>query len=584
MVSLKERLTELLINNKLITQEQLNEALEAQKQKGGRLSSIIIDLKFIKESDLMLTLSQGLGLPLMDLKRFKIDLEIAKIIPPEIARHYQIIPISKIGDTITVAMADPLNIFAIDHVASLTGHKINPIISSSQDIMQTIELSYPDSTGGVIDDLMKEMAVTTIELVREEKESQPSDQELDRVSRELPVIRVTNMILEEGVKKKSSDILIEPQDKKLRVRFRIDGILREQQAPPKSMHPSIVSRVKVMSTLNIAEHRLPQDGRFKVKIGGKEVDFRVSILPSSFGEKVAIRILDKTQATLDIDKLGFDEKNVAALKKVSRMPHGMMLACGPTGSGKTTTLYSILKFVDSPEKNLVTVEDPVEYQLEGVNQVTIRPEIGLTFAGSLRAILRQDPNVIMIGEIRDFDTVDIAIKSALTGHLVISTLHTTTAPGAIVRLINMGVEPYLIDSSLLCVLAQRLVRKICTSCREEHSIAKDVVDSLKLKVPAPTGGLFGKGGADASKGIKFYRGKGCPRCFNLGYAGRIVIGELLLLTPKVRELVLSRAQEHIIKQQARSEGMKTLRENGLELALKGVTTLEEILRVTAPDE
>ncbi|MBU3958807.1 MAG: Flp pilus assembly complex ATPase component TadA, partial [Candidatus Omnitrophica bacterium] len=558
MVSLKEHLTEILINNKLITQEQLDQALEAQKKKGGRLSDILVDLNFIKENELILLLSETLNFPLIDLKRFKIDQEVIKIIPVNIARHYQIVPISKMGDTIAMAMADPLNIFAIDHVEALTGYKINPIISSSQNILQTIEAYYPDATTGVIDGLIKEMASSSIELIKEEQQVLPDDQELNRISRQAPVIKITNMILEEGINKKSSDILIEPLNKKLRVRFRIDGVLQEQQAPPKNMHPPIVSRIKVMSDLNIAEHRLSQDGRFKARMSGKEVDFRVSILPSSLGEKVAIRILDKSCALLDIDKLGFAEEGISKLKKAAKLPHGMILVCGPTGSGKTTTLYSILKFVDSPSKNIVTVEDPVEYQLEGINQVTSRPKIGLTFASALRSILRQDPNVIMIGEIRDYETVDIAIKSALTGHLVLSTLHTTTSSGAIVRLVNMGVEPYLINSSLVCVLTQRLLRKVCTHCKEPHPIKKEIMDTLKLAV-------------DTSKNPKFFKGKGCPRCFNTGYSGRIPIAEILLVTLKIRELILSQPQEHLIKQQARQEGMKTLREQGLEVALKGIT-------------
>ncbi|MBM3244711.1 MAG: secretion system protein E [Candidatus Omnitrophica bacterium] len=568
MVSLKERLTEILINNKLITEDELNEALEVQNKKGGRLSDIIVELKFIKEDDLISTLSQGLGFPLIDLKRFKIDTEVAKIIPVEVARHYQIIPVSRIGGTITLAMADPLNIFAIDHVKSLTGYKINPIIASVQDIAQAIELSYPDQTRGAIDDLVKEISGSSIEFIKEDREILPSGQELNRISQEVPVIKVTNMILEESVKKKSSDILIEPWDKRMRVRFRIDGVLHEQAAPPWNMHNSIVSRIKVMSELNIAEHRLPQDGRFKAKIMGREIDFRISVLPSSFGEKVAIRILDKAQATLDLTKLGFSEGTIAVLKKMAKLPHGMILVCGPTGSGKTTTLYSILKFVDDPHKNIVTVEDPVEYQLEGINQVTVKPDIGLTFAAALRSILRQDPNVIMIGEVRDFDTVDIAIKSALTGHLVISTLHTTTSAGAIIRLVNMGVEPYLIDSSLVCVIGQRLVRKVCPYCREKYSLSKDVAASLKMDVKDPV----------------FFKAKGCPQCFNTGYKGRLAISEVLVMSAKVRELVIAREQEHAIKQQARSEGMRTLREEGLSMALAGLTTLEEVLRVTAADE
>jgi type IV pilus assembly protein PilB len=570
MLSLKDRLKEILINNKLITQEQLDKAIQTQKEKGGRLSDIIVGLNFIKENELILSLSQGLGLPPIDLKRFSIDLEVAKIIPYEIARHYQIIAVSKMGDTITLAMADPLNIFAIDHVKALTGYKINPIISSSQDIIQTIDLSYPDAAEGVVEGIVREMT-SSVELVKKPEEALPDTQELDRISHEAPVIQITNRILEEAVLKKASDILIEPCDKKLRMRFRIDGVLQEQKPPPKGMHASIISRIKVISNLNIAERRLPQDGRFKAQIADRDIDFRVSILPSSLGEKAALRILDKSQATLDIEKLGFSEEAILKLKGASTLPHGLILVCGPTGSGKTTTLYSILKFVDSPEKNLVTVEDPIEFQLEGINQVASHPEIGLTFACALRSILRQDPNVIMIGEIRDFETVDIAIKSALTGHLVISTLHTTTAPGAIVRLINMGVEPYLINASLICVVSQRLVRKVCSYCKQKYVLKKDILDSLRL--------------VDINmKDKDFYRGKGCPHCFNTGYSGRIAIAEILLMTQKIRELVLSGAQEHLIKQQACQEGMMTLRQAGLQAAANSLTSLEEVLRLTAADE
>ncbi|MDI6758694.1 MAG: ATPase, T2SS/T4P/T4SS family [Candidatus Omnitrophota bacterium] len=569
MVSLKRQLEELLINNKVITQEQLNKALEIQKEKSGRLSSILIEQKFIKEEILISILIKGLGLPLIDLKRLKIDPDTAGIIPVNVARHYQIIAVSKIGDMVTLAMVDPLNIFAIDDVSALTGYKINPIISTSNDITQAIEASYPDLTKNIVEDLVKELKSSSIELIDEKKEVALSDNELFRISREPLAIKVTNMLLEDAVEIKSSDILIEPFSDSLRLRFRIDGILKEQKALPKSIHPSIVSRIKIISDLNIAEHRLPQDGRFKAKIAGKEVDFRVSIIPSSFGEKVAIRILDKSQAQLDIEKLGFNEEIISTLKKVSKLPHGMMLVCGPTGCGKTTTLYSILKFIDSPDKNIVTVEDPLEYQLEGINQVAARPDIGLTFASALRSILRQDPNIIMIGEIRDYETVDIAIKSALTGHLVLSTLHATTAPGSIVRLVNMGVEPYLINASLICVLAQRLVRKICNHCKEEYTIKKDIIESLKLNLGD----------------IKpvFFRGKGCSRCLDTGYSGRVGIAEVLLLSPAIRELILNRAQEHLVRQEGRKQGMKTLREDGLRAALEGITTLEEVLRVSASD-
>jgi type IV pilus assembly protein PilB len=571
MVSLKERLTELLISSRLMNKEQLEKAFQLQKEKGGSLREAILALNLVKENDLVKVLSEGLGFPPLDLRRFKIDYEIVKIIPIDIARQHQVIAISKMGNAVTVAMVDPLNIFAIDAISSLTGYKINPIIASGHDIAQAIELSYPDATKGIIDNLVQEIAVSKMEFVEEKNEAMPSSEELSRVSREGPVIQVTNSILEEGVMKKSSDILIEPLENSLRLRFRIDGVLHEQKAPPKKMHAPIISRLKVISDLDISEHRLPQDGRFKHSFGGKEVDFRISILPSSMGEKAAIRILDKSQAPLDIDKLGFNEDAIAKLKKVSLLPHGMLLVCGPTGSGKTTTLYSLLKFVDSPAKNMVTVEDPVEYQLEGVNQVTARPDIGLSFAMALRSILRQDPNVIMIGEIRDYETVDVAIKSALTGHLVISTLHTTTAAGAVARLINMGVEPYMINAAVICVVSQRLVRRVCPFCAEKYEVKPEILESLKLQL-------------EKLGGAQFMRGKGCPRCFNMGYLGRIGIAEVLLISPAIRELILSRAQEHIIKNQARKEGMRTLREDGLLSAGHGLTTLEEVIRVTAPDE
>lgn len=570
MTLLKERLIELLINNKLITQDQLNEALEVQQQKGGRLSDTIVSLKFIKENDLMSILSQGLGFPLIDLRRYKIEPEIVKIIPYEVSKHYQIVSISKVGNTVTLAMADPLNIFALDHVKTLTGYNINPIISTSQDILQALETAYPDTAKDMINDLVKEIHDTSIELVKEEKESQPSDVELNRISNEAPVIKVTNMLLEEAVKKKVSDILVEPMSNKLRVRFRCDGVLREQPFLPKNMHAPIISRIKVMSELNISEHRLPQDGRFKMSLLDKEVDFRISVLPSSLGEKIAIRILDKSANILDIDKLGFYSDVTDKLKKMAVLPHGMILVCGPTGSGKTTTLYSILKYVDSPQKNIVTVEDPVEFQLEGINQVTARPDIGLTFASALRSILRQDPNVIMIGEIRDFETVDIAIKSALTGHLVLSTLHTTTASGAIVRLVNMGVDPYLLNAAVIGLAAQRLLRKVCNFCKEKYSIDSDALRALGIV-------------AEKNKKIELVRGKGCSRCYNSGYSGRLSIAEVIILTPKIRELILSRQQEHIIRKAAREEGMKTLREQAVSVMLENIVTLDEVIRVTVSD-
>ena len=546
-------------------------ALQIQKEHGGRLSDVLVKLNLVGERDLLLALSEGLGFPPISLSRFKIDDEVLKLVPRDMAKHYQIVPVAKMGKSLTVAMADPLNIFAIDDVKSLTGFEINPIIASQKEINQTIEQYYDEPATQAIDEIIKEVSEIDIEVVRAAEEAGPDAQELVRLTREAPVIKITNLILEQAIEMGASDILVEPFEHTMRVRLRIDGVLREIESPPLKFHAPIVSRIKVVSELDIAEHRLPQDGRFKIKMTDRFVDFRVSVLPTFYGEKVALRILDKSTATLDIDRLGFDNQTLATVKASSDRPHGMIIACGPTGSGKTTTLYSILKYVDSPEDNIVTVEDPVEYQIEGINQVSIRPEIGLTFASCLRSILRQDPDVIMVGEIRDFETVDIAIKSALTGHMVLTTLHTTTAAGSIVRLVNMGVEPFLITSSVICIVNQRLVRKVCEACKESHPLSDTMIETL---------GLTRKG----KESILAYRGKGCKRCFNTGYSGRIVIGEVIVLTPAIKGLILSRAQEYEIKAASRREGMKTLRENGVAKVLEGATSLEEILRVTALDE
>ncbi|MDD5568108.1 MAG: ATPase, T2SS/T4P/T4SS family [Candidatus Omnitrophica bacterium] len=570
MASLKDYLTEILINNRLLTWEQLSQALSAQKENGGCLRDAIIGLNFIKEEELDFVLSRSLGLPLIDLKHFRIDPDIVKIIPINIARRYKIVPVSKTGDMITLAMADPLNIFTVDHVSSLGGYKINPVISDSQDILRTIDFFFSDSIDSS-NELLKVMSAPPLELVKEEKEVSPSDQELNLISRQAQAIQVTNMIIEEGVRSKASDILIEPFSNYLRVRFRIDRVLREEKTFSKNIHPAIVSRIKAMSDLNIAEHRLPQSGRFKLKFLIREVDFRVSILPCVFGEKVAICIMDKTKIALDIEKLGFSQHILADLEKAAKLPQGLILVCGPAGSGKTATLYSLAKFIDASDKNIVTVEDPVEYRLEGVNQVTVRPDIGLTFAFVLHSILKQDPNVIMVSEMRDYETVDIAVKSALTGHLVISTMGALTAAGAIVNLVNMGVEPYLVNSSLVCVVAQRLVRKICSHCKEEYTIKKELLNILKIKL-------------NGIKDPRFFRAKGCLHCFNTGYNGETGIAEAILLSDTIRKLILENAPERMIKEQARREGMHTLREDGIAQALKGLTSLEEVFRVTAPDE
>ena len=572
MISLKERLTDLLIKQNLLKQVDLDKALSVQKEKGGRLSEILVTMGLISENDLAICLSQSLGLPPLDLSRVKVDPQVLKIIPREVAKSYQIMPISKIGKSLTLAMADPLNIFAIDNVKALTGFEINPIIGKPRDIVSAIETYYPEDSYQIIGDLVKGISdADQFELVREDEKEELAVEELARLTQEAPIIKLANAILKQAVDLKASDILIEPMESSMRIRYRVDGILREVDAPARNLHPPLVSRIKVVSGLDIAEHRLPQDGRFKIQFENREVDFRVSILPTNIGEKVALRILDKNVAMLDIEKLGFASKSLSAIKGCAMRPHGMILVCGPTGSGKTTTLYSILKYIDSPEKNIITVEDPVEYQLTGINQVTARTDIGLTFASSLRSILRQDPDIIMIGEIRDFDTVDIAIKAALTGHLVLSTLHTTTAPGSLVRLLNMGVEPFLITSSLIAIVAQRLIRRVCQQCREPYRLSEEV--ALRAGIHnLPQG-----------KETVFYRGKGCKFCFNSGYSGRIGISEVLVLTPMIKELILARAEESKVKAAACSEGMETLREEGLARAIEGLTSIEEVVRVTAPD-
>jgi len=565
-LGLKERLIDILIKKGILTEEKLNEALEVQKERGGTLGNILVSLGLIGQHELLAILSQELGIPPISLSKYKIDPELTKVIPKKIIVNYQIMPVSKIGNTLTVAMADPLNVFAMDDVKKITGLEVTPIITTRDEMRAAIEKYYGSDVVAMIEELVKE---TKIELGGE-KEEEVDLLDLRRLVQETPVVKLTDAVVLDATKAKASDILIEPMEDKLRIRYRIDGIFQEVQAVPKSMHTGIVSRIKVMSNLNIAERRLPQDGRFKIKVQNREVDFRVSTVPTSQGEKVALRILDKSQAMLDLDKLGFEPEPLKELKKASKRPHGMILVCGPAGSGKTTTLYSILKFVDTPEKNFITVEDPIEYILPGINQVNVNPKVGLTFASALRSILRQDPNVIMVGEIRDFETADIAIKAALTGHLVLSTLHTNTVTSAIMRLLNMGVEPFLISSSVILVAAERLIRKICPNCKEPYEISKSLLDKLKMKLPS----------AEA----KFYHGKGCDQCFKTGLRGRVGLIEALTLNAELKELIATRARESQIFEAARRAGFITLRECGLKKVFDGTTAIEEILRVTMGEQ
>ena len=567
--SIKDKLVETLCKKKLLVENDIKKAIDIQKEKGGKLSDILVGMGLVSRSDLVSALSEELGIPPIDLSRYKISPDIIELIPRKLAKNYRVVPVSKIGDFLTVAIADPLNVFATDDISSVTGSRINVVIASAKDIDEAISQYYEgaahEAIGKIIDDMRPDGEIEVVE----EGSDAVSSAQLMKLVQDAPVVKITNMLLLEGVKLGASDILIEPMDETLRVRYRVDGILQEGQSPPKKIHAALISRLKVMSNLNIAERRLPQDGRFKIKIQSREVDFRISVIPSSEGEKVALRILDKSQATLDLDKLGFEKEALSNIKKAAEKPHGMILSCGPTGCGKTTTLYSILKYVDSPDKNIITAEDPVEYELAGINQLTVKPELGLTFASGLRSFLRQDPDIIMVGEIRDFDTVDIAIKAALTGHLVLSTLHTTSASGSVVRLTNMGVEPFLITSSVILICAQRLVRKICENCKEPFKIDEVTAKKLQLKT--------------GDKRTAF-RGKGCKTCKNMGYKGRVGLIETLTMTPEIKKLILEKAQEHTIRDQARKEGMKTLRENGVAKILEGGTTIEEVLRVTVGEQ
>ncbi len=578
MFSLKDRLKEILIRDNIIKPEDLERALEEQKRTGQPLSKILVNLKLINEDELTLLLSQSLGLPPIDITRLKIDPAVVKIISQEVAAKYQVIPVSKMGDQLTLAMADPLNIFAIDNIVALTGLRITPIIGRVRDITNAIQTHYASAasaqdTTEKFEDIIKDIKdAEEVELIKEQA-ADLDKATIENLSQEAPIIKLTDVIIRQAVQAKASDVFIEPLEKSLRIRYRVDGIIREIDQMSKVLHFPIVSRIKVISGLDISEHRLPQDGRFKTILEGeKEVDFRVNVLPTILGEKVVLRVLDKNAGVLDVAKLGYSKEALERLKECSFRPHGMILTCGPTGSGKTTTLYSILKFIDTPGKNIVTVEDPVEFQMKGINQVNVRPGVGLTFAAALRSILRQDPDVILVGEIRDSETLDIAVKAALTGHLVLSSLHTTTASGSVTRMLNMGVEPFLLCSSVIAIVAQRLVRRVCAVCKEPQVISKEVAEKLGL-------------GKFVVKGeLRLFKGKGCKQCFNTGYSGRVGINEILVLTPAVKEQILISAGEFKIKEVGRREGMITMREDALSKALEGQTTLEEVLRVTAPDE
>ncbi len=568
--TLKKRLGDILIEEHLLAPEQLQQALSEQRRTGQPLVAILINSGLVSEEDIVITLSEQLGIPHLRVESYDIPDEVLAEVPEGIARRYHLIPVAKTGKSLTIAMSDPLNIVAIDDVRMLTGYEVETVVSLDSEIKKTIDRYYGGKQGEADNfaDILKDAQADNVTVVEGKEEIDISH--LKKEVEQAPVIRLVNLILLNAIKQGASDIHIEPFEKDVRLRYRIDGMLREVQSPPKSLQAAVVSRIKVVSELDIAERRVPQDGRFRIKFERREIDFRVSTLPTYYGEKVVLRILDKGALQLELDKLGFEEQPLEDFRGSLSRPNGIILVTGPTGSGKTTTLYSALHMLNNPDVNIVTVEDPVEYELYGVNQVQVKPEVGLTFASGLRSILRQDPDVVMVGEVRDEETADIAIKAALTGHLVLTTLHTNDAPGAITRLIDMGMEPFLIASSMLMAAAQRLVRKTCPDCRESYHVPDQVLKRAQFNVTP-------------GEKIDLWKGTGCGRCGETGYRGRLALLEVLRIKDNIQDLIMASAPSGEIKRAAIENGMQTLRQIGLRKVTAGLTTLEEALRVTAPD-
>jgi len=576
------RIGELLLKEKRISPEQLQEALNYQRQNGGKLGFNLIKLGLVKDEEITSLLSKQYGVPSISLQKFEIDPAVIKLVPAETAQRYQILPLSRSGATLTIAMTDPTNVFAMDDIKFMTGYNVEPVVASETAVAEGIQKYYsqalassqPASALEVATRALEEMptlaASDDVEVISELEEI--SVEMLAKQGEEAPVIKLVNVILMSAIQKGASDIHIEPYEKELRVRYRVDGILYNVMQPPLKFRDAMTSRIKIMSRLDIAEKRLPQDGRIKVRFKddagvGKEIDFRVSCLPTLFGEKIVMRILDKDKLMLDMTRLGFESESLSKFESAIQRPWGMVLVTGPTGSGKTNTLYSSISRINTSETNIMTAEDPVEFNLVGVNQVQVREGIGLNFAAALRSFLRQDPNIILVGEIRDFETAEIAVKAALTGHLVLSTLHTNDAPSTVNRLMNMGIEPFLVASSLNLVCAQRLVRRICKNCSEPH--------------PAQPQALMQAGfSAEDASSIVPNRGRGCERCNNTGYKGRVGLYEVMEVTEELRELILVGASALELRRKAVDEGMITLRHSGLRKVKEGVTTIEEVVRET----
>jgi len=557
-----QRLGQILQRRTALTEGQLNQALDLQRENEQLLGEALVSLGYVTPGEVLAALAEQFHLPLVTLRESEIRPEIISTIPAELAYRHQVLPLAREDSRLRVAIANPLNLGALDDLRLVTGLTIDPVLADPEDIRRFVEEHYMQR-------MMADSGEGDIEII-EEVEDEIGD--LQRMARETLVIKLVNLMLRQAVQDRASDIHIEPFEKQLKVRYRIDGVLHEMPAPAKRLQAAITSRVKIMADLDIAERRLPQDGRIKLRVSGKEIDLRVSTVPTLFGESVVLRILDRSSVQLGLGELGFSDRTRKEFEKLINVPYGIILSTGPTGSGKTTTLYAALRQVSSPTRKVITIEDPVEYQLDGINQIQVRPKIGLTFAEGLRHILRQDPDVIMVGEIRDPETAEIAIHSALTGHLVFSTLHTNDAAGAVTRLLEMGIEPFLVASSIEGVLAQRLVRRICTDCKEPYEVpASTVAGLVELNSHAPDY-------------FPLARGRGCERCRFTGYRGRIGIFELLLVDDTIKDLVLKRASASEIKEAAMARGMWTLRQDGWDKALRGLTTLAEIERVTHEDE
>src|SRR5436309_1258708 len=568
--SFGERIADVLIEEGLLLPNQLEEAIGIQKSEGGRLLKILADRQFVTEQDMVFSMGRCLNTPPVNLARLRVPDDVMLLVPREMAKANRLVPVARLDGKLFVAMADPTNVLAVDDLKRRVQLEIVPMIATERAVAEALSGAQG---GGDMSQVMKKVAEEAAQSADAVEVQAKKDEEidLDRLahdSEEPPVIKIVNLIIAQAVKEKASDIHIEPFMNTLKLRYRIDGELVAAESPPKALQLAITSRIKILAALNIAERRVPQDGRFRIKVAGKEIDLRISFLPTTHGEKIVMRLLDKSALTGGIDQMGLEEGTLEKFRKAIDAPHGMILVTGPTGSGKTTTLYSVLQELNNPQYNIVTVEDPIEYELNGINQVSVRNDIGLDFASALRSILRQDPDIVMVGEIRDNETADIAVKAALTGHQVLSTLHTNDAAGAITRLDDMGIEPFLISSSILMTCAQRLVRKICTNCREEF-------------MPEPE--IFTRLGVEPKAETVFYRGSGCDRCKGRGYLGRLAIIEALTVTEAIRRLIMKRASAAVIKNQAVAEGMKTLRMAGIDKALEGQTTLEEVLRVAADD-